>query len=460
MIERLKKNNAIRSVYSWIPERFQKGYTTFNKCRKLIRETEYLSKKELEDFQFCHLKKIVNYAWENVEGYRILWENAFFEPKKLKKIEDIQLIPFVTKSMLRDNIKKFTNQSIVRKKLLTTGGSTGIPFGFYNQQKNVHIEKSFIYDMWARHYPSISTKCKSFVLRGAKVDGFYEHDPRVGIILSSYNITSKSVHEYVKLIERYRYPIFQAYPSSIYFMAKIMKEENIKLRHKFSSIMLGSEPLYAFQRKLIKDVFKTDLCFWYGATEQTVLAGNCEHDSRFHVYPQYGIAEIVNSKGMRVFNEGDAGEIIGTSFWNFATPFIRYKTMDYAELGAEKCEVCGRNYQLFNKIEGRLQDFIVDKESHLIPLTALIFAQHFEAFSRIKRMSLYQDRVGTVEVKIIPAGDFDIKDEQEIVQTMTCAVDGRINVVIKKVHEVLLTNRGKLKFLDQKLNINKFICNE
>ena len=99
-------------------------------------------------------------------------------------------------------------------------------------------------------------------------------------------------------------------------MAKIMRDNNLVMNHKFKAIMFGSEPLYGFQKELINEVFKTKLCYWYGHTEKSILAGNCEFDDRFHVYPQYGITEIIN------------GEMIGTSFWNYATPFIRYKTTE------------------------------------------------------------------------------------------------------------------------------------
>ena len=39
----------------------------------------------------------------------------------------------------------------------------------------------------------------------------------------------------------------------------------------------------------------------------------------------------------------------------------------------------------------------------LIAITSIIFAQHFNAFGKIKNMQLYQNRVGEVIVIIIPA---------------------------------------------------------
>jgi phenylacetate-CoA ligase len=311
--------------------------------------------------------------------------------------------------------------------------------------------------MWSRHYPSISLRSNSTVLRGNKVKGIYEYNPLHGLTLSSYDINIDNVKKYIQLIERYKTPIFQAYPSAIYLMAKIMKDNGLTINHIFESIMLGSEPLYDFQKQLIQEVFNSKLCFWYGATEKVVLAGNCENDDHFHIYPQYGITELIDKHGNPMQQEGQTGEIIGTSFWNYATPFIRYKTMDYGELGQKYCEHCGRSYQLFNKIEGRLQDYIVDNEGNLVTLTALIFGQHFNAFNKIVRMKLYQDKIGDVIVKIVSSIGFAKEDQLEIVDKMQTATSNKISVFIELVENVDLTERGKLRFLDQRLNIRDFM---
>lgn len=453
MIQISIKNKVVKGLYSALPERFRKGYKTYKEFRQLIKDTEYVNKDKIQSFQFNRLQYIVNYAWENIQGYRELWEEANFYPDKLKCIDDIHRIPFISKKILRDNTDRFTNQSIIKKYYATTGGSTGIPFGFYHEAKNNFVENAFIFDMWSRHYSPMTLKTKSTVLRGNKVKGIYEYNPMSGLILSCYDINLDNVKRYIRLIETYKTPLFQAYPSAIYLMAKIIQDNGLKINHKFEAIMFGSEPLYDFQKELIQEVFNTKLCFWYGATEKVILAGNCEFDDRFHVYPQYGITEIIDKNG----SPEKRGEIVGTSFWNFATPFIRYKTMDYGEISAEYCEKCGRNYQLLNKIEGRLQDYIVDDENNLVTLTALIFAQHFNAFNNIARMKLYQDKIGEVIVKIVPTRKFSKEDQIEIIHKMQAATHNNIKVHVKIVEGVSLTERGKLKFLDQRLKIDDFI---
>lgn len=439
----LKNNKLVRMIYSKLPQQLKnKDYKYYLETRQLIKDTEYLQKEELEKFQFEKLKEIVTYAWENIEGYRALWEANNFEPVKLKTLEDIKLIPFVTKEMLRDNIDKFTNKNLQNIKYFTTGGSTGIPFGFYEQSQNQMIEWGFIVDMWSRFYHQIKFDTKRVTLRGSKIKNIYEYDPISGLVLSSYDINLKNVKEYIKQIEKYKYPIFHVYPSAIYLMAKVMKDNNLKLKHKFEAIMLGSEPLYDFQKELIKEVFNAKLCYWYGHSEKAILAGNCELDDRFHIYPQYGITEVIN------------GELIGTSFWNYATPFIRYKTMDFAQISKDQCSKCGRNYRLLESIDGRLQEFIVSKSKNLVSMTAI--NMHDDIFDDLEQFRFYQDTVGLVVFNYVSKSNRRV-DTDKIYKGLKEKLTDEFELELQEVKNIEKTDAGKLRFLDQKLNMKEYI---
>ena len=178
----------------------------------------------------------------------------------------------------------------------------------------------------------------------------------------------------------------------------------------------------------------------------------CEHSSRYHLWPFYGLAEILDEEGKNA-DEGEVGELVGTSFWSYGTPFIRYKTSDIARKGKTSCEKCGRQFQLLEGIEGRTQDYVITEDGGLVSLTALIFAQHFQAFGAIENMQLYQASAGEVVVKIVPTKAFSEKDAREIREKMESAVGGRISVQVQLVERIPRTSRGKHKFLVQELDI-------
>ncbi|RIJ49711.1 phenylacetate--CoA ligase family protein [Maribellus luteus] len=449
-----RENKVIKHLYKLTPRILRPGGVWYLKTQSLINKTEFLSKEEIEEWQLYRLKDIVVFAWNNIPGYRELWQSHGVDPSALKQLSDIEKFPTVSKEFLRENIAVFTKKQLFMQ-YQTTGGSTGIPFGFYVQERNKYIERAFIDDIWKRKHQKDKNPL-SVILRGKKTLKPVEFDPIEGILLSSYEIDLKNVKEYIQIIEKYHPGIFQAYPSAISQMAKIMSDNNLQINHQFDSIMLGSEPLYEFQKEIIKQVFDAPISHWYGATEKVVLAGNCEYDHRFHIFPQYGYTEILKEDNTYA-QEGETGEIVGTSFWNYTTPLIRYRTMDYAEVGSGHCEKCGRNYQLLNKIEGRKQDIIIDKEGNKITLTALIFAQHFHAFGNIRQLQVVQEEMGKITLVVIPNNNFSGKDAEELIAKTTRATNNRLDVTVKQVKEIPLTSQGKLRFLDQHLDMAKYI---
>jgi phenylacetate-CoA ligase len=108
---------------------------------------------------------------------------------------------------------------------------------------------------------------------------------------------------------------------------------------------------------------------------------------------------------------------------------------------------------MLERIEGRKQDYVVTNDGGLVTLTGLIFAQHFHAFGATEKMQLYQDKAGEVIVKVVPTSLFSERDSSEIKTRMETAVGGRLKVTVEIVDDIPRTQRGKYRFLEQKLDI-------
>jgi phenylacetate-CoA ligase len=443
-----------RYAFSKFPLFLKRDYKDYFRVKELIKNTERSTPDQVKKYKYQNLKDIINYAWDNIQGYRELWDNNNFQPDRFNSLDDLSLIPFITKDILRENSERFTNHRLKKLRKISTGGSVGIPLKFYQQRKNIFIEKAFIHDIWARKYPQINPKTKSTILRGRNIRGIYDYDPMHGLILSSFEITPKNVEIFISQIEKHKTPILQAYPSALYVFANIIKEYNLKLKHKFDCIMCGSEPLYEFQKELIKDVFDTDISHWYGLGEKTALAGNCQFNDKFHIYHQYGMVEILDRDG-RPVEEGQVGEIVGTGFWNYATPFIRYKSMDFAELGADKCQECSLNYQILNKIEGRLQEYIVGVNKRLIALTGVSII--CGKFKDVHQFRFFQDKIGKVIFTYIKKESVSEVNESIIHDNLKSKLGDEFEIEVQSVQVIEKTKRGKLRYLDQKLDMTEYL---
>ena len=454
MFENFKKVNLIKQLYTTLPSNLRFGSRTYYKFRKFIKDSEFYSREEFDALQLKYLKKIVNHAWNNIEGYRQHWSKNNFQPNQINKLTDISKIPFITKEIIRDNLELFSYKKLKNIQKVTTGGSTGIPFSFYLQRSNNLIELAFIHELWSRFYPKINLSTQATILRGKRLNKPIGYDPMHGLILSSFDLTPENIIKYLNAIESYKTPILRAYPSSLYVLASVMESLDLKLNHKFNAIMLGSENLYDFQKDQLEKIFQRPIVNWYGHGEKTVLAGYCEHSTSLHAFPQYGITEIVDNNGVEV-PEGNIGEIVGTSFWNYATPFIRYRSMDYAEKGKPYCDKCNRHYQLITKIQGREHEFIVDRNKKLIALTGISII--CGTFSEILQFRFYQDTVGKITFCYIKKPNINQINATFIKKSLFDKIGDNFEIDFKEVDEIKRTKIGKLMYLEQKLDVKKFL---
>ncbi len=446
--------NIGREILAFIPPKYRLPHKYYQ-IKTLLYEGRNWDLKKILNWQLINLKKIIRFAYDTVPGYHQLFNEKNITPDEIRKIEDIKLIPFTTKELIRDNLEDFTSRAFPKWKLkyLTTGGSTGIPFGFYNTYDQYFIELAFIHFGWEQ------TGWKwgelSAVLRGAFVGNerkFWTYDKfHNELQLSSYFLTKSNFLRYLKKIEEFKPKYIQAYPSSIIIFADLLKELSPEKQPEFKALFLGSENLYDWQKTLLKEVFPNSEIFsWYGHAEKVILAMNCKFSDKYHINPFYGLIEILDRDNSDV-DIGQTGELVGTSFWNYATPFIRYRTMDLATLGEEKCELCNTNFQLINKIEGRLQEFIITNSGRYISMTAI--NMHDDIFDLLQQFMFYQEQKGIVIFKYLPKRKLTDIETKNIEERLKIKLGNDIELLLQEVEKIPRMPSGKYRFLEQKLKL-------
>jgi phenylacetate-CoA ligase len=435
-------------------------YRTYIDTYNFLKISQWWNREQIEKYQMDQISKLLSHAYNNVPYYKNLFDEIHLAPGDVRNFQDFKKIPFITKEIIRENLYdlKAINYPEDSFEYVTTGGSTGVPLGLYYQRGvSRAIEWAFMKSLWDRVGYRFRDKC--VVLRGNAVkseirDKSWDYS-LFGrwLILSSFNMDADNLPNYVEVIRKFEPKFIQAYPSAITILAKFMKENDIKPFPTVKAILCGSENMYEWQRELLEKTFQCRIYSWYGHTEMAVLAGECEFSSYYHLFPEYGYTEIVGEDGDVLRNGPKVGEIVATSFNNFSFPLIRYRTMDLAVPTDVFCS-CGRKCRLLERVEGRMQDLIVTKDNRLITLTALIFSQHFEAFSKIRQMQLHQKEKGELIVKIVRNKDYSDIDVEEILTKMknVCGCNG-LNICFDYVDFIPRTRQGKYRFLIQELQI-------
>jgi phenylacetate-CoA ligase len=295
---------------------------------------------------------------------------------------------------------------------------------------------------------------RSAVLRGNIVErGLWQHDFVNGtLMMSSYSLTLARLPAYVARLRQLKPKYLQAYPSSAAIVARHMLDTGEPPIAGLRAVLCGSETLFPEQRTLIEQAFGARVYSWYGHSEAVALGGECEHDTAIHLFPQYGYVELVDEEGEAVTERGATGEIVATSLHARAMPLIRYRTGDLAVLGAQACERCGRPYQLLERIEGRVQEFVVTSTGRRISMTAI--NMHSPIFDNVFQFRFAQERPGEVSLRIVPKPSYSPEaDDAQITRALMQKLGDDMALRLELVDEIPRGGRGKYRFLDQMLDL-------
>ena len=442
MPPRIKR--AVGSTYRQLPERFRRGehYAEF----KLLAEGgEHWTREQIERYQFDELMKTVLHAAQHCPFYRERFRGAGFDAAKFSSFDDLQKVPAITKTDLlqhrNEMLSELYDQS--QRLYITTGGSTGVPVGFY-LQKGISRPKetAFLEAIWKRG--GYFDGARLALLRGhvttsRSIGTISSYDgTRDWLMLSSAHLTAERLPEYLRELEEFKPDLLHAYPSSALLFAEQLQNAGRKWELPLRGILCGSERITEPQRKLLESVFGCRVYSWYGHSERVVLAAGGRKTNFYYFVPQYGFAEFgpPNADGLR--------EVIGTSFHNFVMPLVRYRTGDYVRLaeGASNFEF---PVSAASEIAGREQEFLLTATGRKISLTA--FNMHDSIFDDLYAVQFFQDKPGIAEFRYIAGPSFDRSRLKQIEGGIRRKLGDDFELTLKPVNEVEKTAAGKHKWL-------------
>lgn len=387
-----------------------------------------------KQFVFQNMKKIVEFAYQNTVFYKDYYDKMSFNPNELNSFEDIEKIPIITKEDL--NNYSIEDRSFNKKGsyLVNTGGSSGTPFSFYIEPSSMGHEWAHMHTIWEKlNFHSEDLKLvfggRSDVKQGVEYDVVRNH-----FAIDIYADYDEIAPKLRKIVKKYKIKYLHGYPSSIYDFAKYCEETNQELgkllKVNLKGAFLGSEYPHKYYRETIERIFNIKTISWYGHTERAVLA--YEKDEKFKYVPflTYGYAEAL-------LNGDSQYELIGTSWYNEASPLIRYNTQDIVEEPMVKNNLL----KSFKILKGREGEFVIDRRGKKINLTGLIFGRHHQIFNHSKFIQVKQIEKGKIEIFYV--SELEINDAAKLFDTKNLDFD----IQFVKINEPIRTISGKVSLL-------------
>lgn len=431
-----------------IPIHYRLGGRAFSKTYNFLLKSEFWTPQQNIHYQRKRLDELMHHIHKNVPFYK---NYSFICDDSFKTLEDL---PVLSKEDIQKNMSQFVSEdfSKVNTYSVTTGGTSGNQLKFYLDNSTYGTEWAYVAAAWSRvgYIPGdrlISFRGVEF--KNADRGVYWQDNPVYNTLeMSPFHISPETMPAYVSIIKKVKPKFIHGYPSAISFFAKYMEDSGVSISG-IKAVFAVSENVYPEQRAIIERVFHARFFSFYGMSEKVIMAPECEKDTSYHAFPQYGVTEILDKNGDPV-GEGECGELVGSGFMNRCMPFVRYRTGDFASYTKEPCS-CGRHHLVLKDVKGRWDaDVVIGKNGARIPAAAMNF--HSEIFKDINKFQFHQVSEGHVTLRIVLKEGLLYLDENKLIQQIQTKTGNNLEISVEYVDDIQLTSRGKYKMIIQEIN--------
>jgi phenylacetate-CoA ligase len=408
---------------------------------EFLLDSQYWELDKIREYQLSKLQRLVQHAYENVPYYRSLFEKEGLLPEDIDSLETYAALPVLTKSAIQDSLEDLVARDIDCSTLAlnSTGGSTGAPLNFYQDDNYIRWADAARLRAW-RYMAGVGERELEAVLWGAVRDvgaratfkQFLYNLFREGTLtLNTFDLDLSMLRTYVKYYNVCKPSVVRGYASSLYYVACYVEKEGIRI-HKPAAVISSTEVLHDRMRETIERVFGVKVFDSYGCRELSQIATECEAHNGLHIVFENQYVELCDN------------EIIVTNLNNYAMPFLRYKIGDLARgIDASPCS-CGRHSPRIVNLIGR------DNDNIELPNGKVINGEFFEFLffgirSVIQYQVVYHRTIDRLQVKLHVRDDS--VDAGEIVKKIMKDKFNYDNVDIVESDVFDKTPTGKLRFV-------------
>jgi phenylacetate-CoA ligase len=428
---------------------YDTGSYKFSDFYKFLKNSQWWTSKEIENYQNEMLLKLLTYA-NKTKYYNKIFKELNINIENLEKDNIKQVlkkIPILTKSHIRNNFEDLIVPGIDISKV-SSGGSTGEPITVgvdkYIRRFSHAIQHRNL--LWAGARPgspilmfwgSPADIKESRNLKN-KIKGYIENTK----LISSFDITSKTYEQLIELIETNKYKVLIGYASALVSLANYIKENNITIKNKIN-VVSSAEVLYENDRKKILETFGKKVFNRYGCREFGDIAHECEYGS-MHINVEHTFVEVVEIDSDNPTQ--DIGRLIITPLTNYGMPLLRYEIGDLGKISfIDKC-LCGRNFPTIDISHGRIQDILKLPNGKKV---SGAFVPHILKDYYLTKYQLVQ--YSPEDFLLIYRGNLSEIDKASILEKFNFHTKQKVNIRFSNTEEFIYSPSGKFRSIITKM---------
>jgi len=404
-------------------------------------------------YQNEKLRSLIDYAYNNIRYYRILFESANIKPADIKCSDDLSLIPVTTSQDYRiRSVDEIVSRKVNQLKMVQrhTSGTTGRPFVIRRTKLEDHLINFFR----IRAHRILGARFNDITASVGFVSSSHRKDNLVGRIRQVLGINRKfridcldSASEIIRNINKIKPDILSGFPGALAYAAQNIGDGEITRYPRL--VITGGESLTPDRRKSIEDGFKRKVYDIYGSHEFNLIAWQCKKTGDYHVCDDNVIFEVLKSG--KPVKPGEKGEAVLTGLHSYGMPFIRYKLGDIVTRGARQC-LCGMPFSTISSINGRLNDYFVMPDGQLIHPDKIIVPIMENESGWFDQYQLVQVKKNLVVLKIHPFFQPDTSQLNHVEKLARAVLPECVKFDIELVEELKLETTGKFRYCKSLVN--------
>lgn len=397
-------------------------------------KAECMSAQDREEIQLKRLQDVIKRAYENVPYYQGRLMEEGVTPEDIETLEDIEKLPFTTKSDLREAYP-FGMFAVPPDEIVevhTTSGTTGKPTvsGYTEEDLKTWSEvMARSITMAGGDKNDIIQNCYGY---GLFTGGLGVHYGGQEIGATVIPISAGNTMRQVEIMQDFGSTILTCTPSYALYLAEVLENQGVssdKLSLKaglFGAEMWTEEMRYEIEKRLNLTALNI-----YGLTEiiGPGVAQECAQKSGLHIFEDHFYPEIIDPQTLQTQKVGEKGELVLTTLTRIGMPVIRFRTRDITTLRKGVCD-CGRTLVKMDRITGRSDDMLKIRG-------AIVFPSQIErALLKIEGLDPHYQIIVTrphqldeLEVQV-EASDIIFSDEVKQVEEVKKNIEDTINAEI------------------------------
>jgi phenylacetate-CoA ligase len=436
------------------------GYARFRSrfgshFQRILREWEdsvQWPEERLLDLQRRRLRALIEHARRHVPYYRDLPEPSRSEDPVEAIREMLSEIPPLEKWVYRDHPEAFLARDLSRGSLVSgyTSGTTGSALPLWCTPEALAEEYASVWRM-RRSCGVASPREPNLTFNGSMIVPFDQTEPPFWrtsaydrrTLFSVYHMAPENLPAYIDAAHNLPARYVEGYPSAIHLVARSMLREGRPIPPgRITAVFTSSESLLAFQRQTIEKAFNAPVRDRYGVSEKCVSMTECERGF-LHVDMEFGIVEV---EGEPDADGSVTGPLVVTGLASDATPMLRYRIGDVGTRMGKPC-ACGRLGDVFEHVDGRIEDYVLTPDGRLIGRLDHIFKQQYQ----VAEAQILQETRDAIDILLVPREGYGDASSALLIKEARARLGSEIEIRIRTVDHIPREPNGKFRAVKSKV---------